>query len=57
MTPVGRREGRSMALRSLDTEEAPPLSGPDADMWRTLAAWLWATYLMLVTGAILWWVF
>jgi len=46
-----------MALRSLDTEEAPPLHGPDADMWRTLAAWLWAAYLVLVAGAILWWVF
>lgn len=49
-----------MAFRSLDTEgaaEAPPLRGPDADMWRTLAAWLWTSYLVLVTGAILWWVF
>jgi hypothetical protein len=24
-------------------------------MWRTLAAWLWTTYLALVTGAVLWW--
>jgi hypothetical protein len=42
-----------MELRPLDTEG---LRGPDADMWRTLAAWLWAAYLGLVTGAVLWWV-
>jgi hypothetical protein len=49
-----------MAFRSLDTEGAagtPRLREPDADMWRTLAAWLWTSYLVLVTGAILWWVF
>jgi hypothetical protein len=46
-----------MASRSFDTEEAPGLRGPGADMWRTAAAWLWASYLALVTGAILWWVF
>jgi hypothetical protein len=45
-----------MALRRLDTEGAPHL-GADADMWRTLAAWLWTTYLAVVTGAVLWWVF
>lgn len=45
-----------MDLTPIDTE-APPLRGPDADMWRTLAAWLWAAYLGLVTGAVLWWVF
>jgi hypothetical protein len=46
----------SVAMRLLDTEGAP-LAGPDADMWRTAAAWLWTTYLMLVTGAVLYWVF
>ena len=49
-----------MAFRSLDTEGAagtPRLREPAADMWRTLAAWLWTSYLVLVTGAILWWVF
>ena len=46
-----------MALTPLETEGAAPLSGPDADTWRTLAAWLWMTYLLLVTGAVLWWVF
>ena len=45
-----------MAMTPLDTEGAP-LAGPDADMWRTLAAWLWTTYLMLLTGAVLYWVF
>ena len=44
-----------MALRRLDTESA--LHGADADTWRTLAAWLWTTYLAVVTGAVLWWVF
>jgi hypothetical protein len=34
---------------------AGELRGPDADLWRTLAAWLWMTYLFLVTGAVLWW--
>ena len=44
-----------MALRPLDTEA--PLRGPEADLWRTAAAWLWTTYLALVTGAVLWWIF
>jgi len=47
----------SMALTPFDTEGVAPLRGPEADMWRTLAAWLWTTYLALVTGAVLWWVF
>jgi hypothetical protein len=50
-------QGRAMALTPLDTEGAAPLQGPEADVWRTLAAWLWTTYLALVTGAIFWWVF
>jgi hypothetical protein len=45
-----------MDLAPLDTEGAPCLYGPDADLWRTLAGWLWAAYLGLVTGAVLWWV-
>jgi len=44
-----------MALTPLETEGAAQLRGPDADLWRTLAAWLWMTYLLLVTGAVLWW--
>ena len=46
-----------MALTPFDTEGVAPLRGPEADMWRTLAAWLWTTYLALVTGSVLWWVF
>jgi hypothetical protein len=45
-----------MTFTPLDTEAPAQLGGPDADMWRTLAAWLWMTYLLLVTGAVLWWV-
>jgi hypothetical protein len=55
--PKTHPEGSSMALRRLDTEGAPHLHGADADMWRTLAAWLWTTYLAVVTGAVVWWVF
>ena len=46
-----------MALTPLETEAAAELRGPDADLWRTLSAWLWMTYLLLVTGAFLWWLF
>ena len=46
-----------MALTPLETEAAAAhLRGPDADLWRTLAAWLWMAYLLVVTGAVLWWV-
>ena len=44
-----------MALTPLETDGAAQLRGQDADLWRTLAAWLWMTYLLLVTGAVLWW--
>ena len=46
-----------MALTPLETEAPAHLRGPDADLWRTLAAWLWMAYLALVTGAVLWWVY
>ena len=36
-----------MAMTPLETEGAAQLRGPDADLWRTLAAWLWMTYLLL----------
>jgi hypothetical protein len=45
-----------MALTPLETEGPAHLGGPDADLWRTLAAWLWMAYLVLVSGAVLWWV-
>ena len=44
-----------MALTPLETEAAQ-IGGPDADVWRTYAAWLWMAYLFLVTGAIVWWI-
>ena len=45
-----------MALTPFETEgAAAQVRGPDADLWRTLAAWLWMTYLFLVTGAVFWW--
>ncbi|HEY1288929.1 MAG TPA: hypothetical protein VGF58_11440 [Burkholderiales bacterium] len=46
-----------MALTPLETEGAAQLGGPEADVWRTFAAWLWMAYLFLVTGVVLWWFF
>jgi hypothetical protein len=44
-----------MALRLLQTEKAPGLRGPNADIWRTVSAWIWTTYVLLIAGALLWW--
>ena len=46
-----------MALTPLETEGTAHLGGPEADVWRTFAAWLWMAYLCLVSGAVLWWFF
>ena len=46
---------RSIALTSPDAEAGAELRSVDADLWRTLAAWLWMAYLLLVSGAVLWW--
>jgi hypothetical protein len=54
---IAEKKGLSMALSPADTEGPAARRGPDADMWRTLAAWLWTTYLALVAGAVLWWLF
>ena len=44
-----------MAITPLETDDAAELRGPGADVWRTLAAWLWMTYIALLAGAMLWW--
>ena len=46
-----------MALTPLETEGAAQLGGPEADVWRTFAAWLWMAYLVVVTGAVAWFIF
>jgi len=57
MTTRDTSPERSITLTPLETEGAAQLRGPDADLWRTLAAWLWMAYLMLMSGAVLWWLF
>jgi hypothetical protein len=38
--------------------EAPPgyrTRGPRVDVWNTISAWLWATYILGVSAAFGWW--
>jgi hypothetical protein len=44
-----------MALRLVGNASAQRLRGAHADLWRTLAAWIWATYVLVIGAALLWW--
>jgi hypothetical protein len=46
-----------MALRLVYAAAPRRLRGTHADAWRTIAAWIWATYLVVAAAALLWWLF
>ena len=43
-----------MALRLIEAAQ-PRLRGPRVDVWNTISAWVWATYLFSVAAAFGWW--
>ena len=44
----------SLEHAPLAGEEAAPAVSGDADTWRTLAGWAWATYLLVITAVVAW---
>lgn len=44
-----------MAMRLVHGSPARRARIPRADLWRTVSGWLWTTYFLAVSGALLWW--
>jgi hypothetical protein len=44
-----------MAVRLLETTKVPRVRGAWADIWNTVSAWIWTSYLLLIAGAFAWW--
>ena len=45
-----------MSLRLIKTAPGFRLRGPRVDVWNTVSAWLWTSYIIGLVAAFGWWV-